>query len=58
MNTKRLMSILSICIGLLAGQSAIARTLVIGTISDEPVKEIRTFLPFTVDMPLLAGHFL
>lgn len=47
MNTKRLMSILSICIGLLAGQSAIARTLVIGTISDEPVKEIRTFLPFT-----------
>jgi len=34
------------CISLLSANSAIARTLVIGTISDEPVKEIRTFLPF------------
>lgn len=39
-----LLAILSF--GLALGQAAAARTLVIGTISDEPVKETRTFLPF------------
>ncbi len=37
---------LCLCISLLSGNTALARPLVIGTISDEPVKEIRAFLPF------------
>jgi len=46
MNTRCLLFQLCICISLLSANLAFARTLVIGTISDEPVKEIRTFLPF------------
>ncbi len=37
---------LCLCLGLLTGQTAAARMLVIGTISDEPVKETRAFSPF------------
>lgn len=46
MKIRCLLFQLCICISLLSVNSAFARTLVIGTISDEPVKEIRTFLPF------------
>ncbi|QAX32166.1 phosphate/phosphite/phosphonate ABC transporter substrate-binding protein (plasmid) [Leisingera sp. NJS204] len=46
MHFKRPVFLLCLCLGLLTGQTAAARMLVIGTISDEPVKETRTFLPF------------
>ncbi|UWQ35708.1 phosphate/phosphite/phosphonate ABC transporter substrate-binding protein (plasmid) [Leisingera sp. M527] len=46
MHFKKPVYLLCLCLGLLTGQTAAARMLVIGTISDEPVKETRAFLPF------------
>ena len=48
MNAQRLVLglFLLFLVGVLAGQPVAARALVIGTISDEPVKEIRVFTPF------------
>ena len=46
MNLRNPFILLSLCIGLLFSHPAAARVLVIGTISDEPVKETRKFLPF------------
>ncbi|MEX0302533.1 MAG: phosphate/phosphite/phosphonate ABC transporter substrate-binding protein [Leisingera sp.] len=46
MNIKYPLLLAGLCISLLFGHAAAARMLVVGTISDEPVKETRTFLPF------------
>ncbi|MBY6058940.1 phosphate/phosphite/phosphonate ABC transporter substrate-binding protein [Leisingera daeponensis] len=46
MNLKNAVPLAILCLGLLFSHAAAARSLVIGTISDESVKETRIFLPF------------
>ena len=57
MNIKYLFLLTGLCVSLLFSHAAAARMLVVGTISDEPVKETRTFLPFAEHLAAqLAGQ--